>query len=71
MRHRLDVGPGASVGHGSTQGIAVIGTVSEQDLAIADDVLHVGRDCREIAGRSSVLRTMQLFLVSAGMVLWP
>ena len=43
VRHGLDVCPRTSDGHGTTQGITVIGTVGEQDLARADGVQHVGR----------------------------
>ena len=32
-RHRLDVRPGASIGHSGTQGVAVVGAVGEQNLA--------------------------------------
>jgi hypothetical protein len=42
-RERLDVGPGAAAGHHGPQGIIVIGTVGDQDLAVADGVQHVGR----------------------------
>ena len=43
VRHRLDVRPGTPMGHGRTQGVAVVDSVDEQDLAFADGVQHVGR----------------------------
>src|SRR6516162_6676961 len=49
VRHRLDVRPSAASRHLDVQGIAVIGTVSEQDLALAHAVEHVG-------GAASVVR---------------
>src|SRR6185437_8889932 len=41
-RHGLDVGPGAAGSEGLAQSVTVIGAVSEQDLARADAVEHVG-----------------------------
>ena len=40
-RHRLDVGPGASVGQAVAESVAVVGAVGQKDLAFADAVQHV------------------------------
>ena len=48
-RHRFDIGPGAAVGQILAQRIAVIGTVSQEDLPLANVAQHVG-------GASAVMR---------------
>jgi hypothetical protein len=40
--HRLDVGPGAAIGHGFAQAIAIVGSVAEEYLAFDEAVEHVG-----------------------------
>ena len=41
-RHWLDVGPSTTAGHGSPDGIAIVGSVGKKDLAVAQAVEHVG-----------------------------
>ena len=38
--HRLDVGPGSAFGRAVAQGVAVVGAITEQDLAFAQGVEH-------------------------------
>lgn len=42
VRLRLDVRPGPPLGEAVTQGVAVVGTVGEQDLPLAEVAQHVG-----------------------------
>ena len=42
VRHRLDVGPGASFIEAGTERIAVVAAVGEQDLAGAEAIEHIG-----------------------------
>src|SRR5690606_28574171 len=41
-RHRLDIGPGATLGQTRSQGVAVIGAVGKQNLARPDGCEHIG-----------------------------
>lgn len=40
--HRLDVGPGAAGRQIGSEGVAVVGTVGEQDLAVGEGGEHIG-----------------------------
>ena len=43
VRHRLDVSPGAAGREVGPEGVAVVGPIGEQDLAVGEIAEHIGR----------------------------